>query len=393
MEAWLRNWADLRTFGPTSSIRPRCSARSSWRATCPRAAVEAHGRRRGPGGDSVDGHREISVAESTAGRFGSGSWGAGVRAAPRAVAGARAVGRAHGGGSGSGIRPHGLDALDVLRLEKGHIFLGQDSLPDDHPGKLGLASRSTWTSRSSWAGSRWNGWRRFPRSAAWSPLVRRVRGEADLRGAPLAVGDRVVGRVTSAECSPDVGGDMGLGWIRAVDGDFATGCASGTPPRSCRRPSTIPKGSAFVLDAPTFEQAWCRSSCPPRPSISGPSRAIVGRRQRRPGRGHAGRRSRRSEDRRGGRRGRRATGWCWTRATDGPPGRSREPKPRGFDRFSDLEPTDAGFVQGEVARVPVKELVEPARITMLIGAMWGDYLDERIRTECAAVGRRTEVAS
>ena len=38
----------------------------------------------------------------------------------------------------AGIRPFGLDALDVLRLEKGHLYLGQDTLPDDHPDKLGL---------------------------------------------------------------------------------------------------------------------------------------------------------------------------------------------------------------------------------------------------------------
>jgi len=40
-----------------------------------------------------------------------------------------------------GLRPHGLDALDVLRLEKGHVYLGQDTLPDDHPWKqIGRAS-------------------------------------------------------------------------------------------------------------------------------------------------------------------------------------------------------------------------------------------------------------
>ena len=36
------------------------------------------------------------------------------------------------------ISPFGLDALEVLRLEKGHLYLGQDTLPDDTPAKLGL---------------------------------------------------------------------------------------------------------------------------------------------------------------------------------------------------------------------------------------------------------------
>ena len=78
-------------------------------------------------------------------------------------------------------------------------------------------------------------------------------------------------------------------------------------------------------------------------------------------------------------------GWvAWTLA--GPDARE------AFDRLSELELPDAGFVQGEVVRLPVKVLVEPDRITMLIPAMWGDFLGERIRTDCAAVGVR-EVAS
>ncbi|HEY6567339.1 MAG TPA: 2Fe-2S iron-sulfur cluster-binding protein, partial [Actinomycetota bacterium] len=37
------------------------------------------------------------------------------------------------------LAPHGLDALELLRLEKGHIYLGQDTLPDDTPAKLGMS--------------------------------------------------------------------------------------------------------------------------------------------------------------------------------------------------------------------------------------------------------------
>ena len=42
-------------------------------------------------------------------------------------------------GGVDGVQPFGLDALDVLRLEKGHLYLGQDTLTDDHPQKLGLS--------------------------------------------------------------------------------------------------------------------------------------------------------------------------------------------------------------------------------------------------------------
>ena len=43
-----------------------------------------------------------------------------------------------GEGAAFGLRPHGLDALEILRLEKGHLYVGQDTLPDDTPAKLGL---------------------------------------------------------------------------------------------------------------------------------------------------------------------------------------------------------------------------------------------------------------
>ena len=36
------------------------------------------------------------------------------------------------------IRPHGLDALKLLRLEKGHILIGQDTDFDTTPSKIGL---------------------------------------------------------------------------------------------------------------------------------------------------------------------------------------------------------------------------------------------------------------
>jgi hypothetical protein len=72
-------------------------------------------------------------------------------------------------------------------------------------------------------------------------------------------------------------------------------------------------------------------------------------------------------------------GWvAWTLA--GPDARA------AFARLSELALPEAGFVHGEVVRLPVKVLVEPDLVTLLIPAMWGDYLGERIRTDCAALG-------
>jgi sarcosine oxidase subunit alpha len=122
-------------------------------------------------------------------------------------------------GAPFGLVPHGLDALEVLRLEKGHLYVGQDTLPDDSPAKLGL----------DWAvhpGERFTGLRALERLAG-VPLERKLvglefdRGGAGLRGVPLRTGGRIAGRVTSAAWSPVLDRSIGLGWIRrAPDGRF-----------------------------------------------------------------------------------------------------------------------------------------------------------------------------
>jgi sarcosine oxidase subunit alpha len=118
------------------------------------------------------------------------------------------------------LRPHGLDALELLRLEKGHVFLGQDTLPDDTPAKL----------RLSWAVAMDKGWfvgRTALARMAALPVGRRLVGlefdavadrASSLRGEPLVLDDRVVGRVTSAERSGVLDRDIGLGWLRTTDG-------------------------------------------------------------------------------------------------------------------------------------------------------------------------------
>ena len=118
-----------------------------------------------------------------------------------------------------GQRPHGLDALELLRLEKGHVYLGQDTMPDDTPTKLGMP----------WAVDASKPWfigkLALERLAAL-PVGRRLVGleftggphdTASLRGEPLLVGEAVVGRITSAERSPALGRGIGLGWVRTHD--------------------------------------------------------------------------------------------------------------------------------------------------------------------------------
>jgi sarcosine oxidase, subunit alpha len=122
------------------------------------------------------------------------------------------------------IRPHGLDALDVLRLEKGHVYLAQDTMPDDHPTKLGL----------DWAIARdkadFVGKRALERMDPL-PLERKLVGlrfdGSPQRGHPLTVDGAIAGRVTSCADSEAVGAAVGLGWIRALDGVFPTELRAG----------------------------------------------------------------------------------------------------------------------------------------------------------------------
>ena len=56
-----------------------------------------------------------------------------------------------------------------------------------------------------------------------------------------------------------------------------------------------------------------------------------------------------------------------------------------FSRLSELELPEEGFAQGEVARIGAKLLVGPGRLTILVPAMLGAFIEERIRTDCAEV--------
>ena len=56
-----------------------------------------------------------------------------------------------------------------------------------------------------------------------------------------------------------------------------------------------------------------------------------------------------------------------------------------FARLSELELPDDGFVQGEVARIGAKLIVTPGRLTILVPAMLGAFLEERILIDCAEV--------
>lgn len=74
-------------------------------------------------------------------------------------------------------------------------------------------------------------------------------------------------------------------------------------------------------------------------------------------------------------------GWAaWTLAGDG----IRD----AFARLSALELPEKGFVQGDVAHVPVKAFAADGRLDLLVPAMWSEHLRGRILRRCASLGVR-----
>jgi glycine cleavage system T protein len=131
-------------------------------------------------------------------------------------------------GDDLGIRPHGLQALFALRLEKGHVIIGMDTELDSTPRRLGME----------WAVNMdkpdFLGKAALARTAGL-PDHRRlvgltVDGPAPTEGSPIWAGGDVIGHVTSAFTSPTLGHAVVLGWQKRppfaeqveIDGRAAT---------------------------------------------------------------------------------------------------------------------------------------------------------------------------
>lgn len=122
-------------------------------------------------------------------------------------------------GEDLGIRPHGIEALQRLRLEKGHIIVGMDSLPDSSPQRLD----HDWAVRMD-----------KPEFIGRQALVRtrsyeldkklvglEMDGPAPHQGSIVRIDGEYHGFVTSVADSPMVGRIVMLAWLYAVDGVFA----------------------------------------------------------------------------------------------------------------------------------------------------------------------------
>ena len=115
-------------------------------------------------------------------------------------------------GADLGIRPHGLQALFGLRLEKGHIIVGQDTELDTSPRRVGM----DWAVKMDKPD--FLGKRSLERTADL-PDERRLLGftmpgPAPFEGSVILSGGEVVGAVTSSFDSPVLGHAVLLGWRR-----------------------------------------------------------------------------------------------------------------------------------------------------------------------------------
>jgi sarcosine oxidase subunit alpha len=117
-----------------------------------------------------------------------------------------------------GIAPFGLEAQRILRLEKKHLIVGQDTDAVSNPleSDMGWAVRfdkEDFIGRGGLVGVRERGLR--------NKLVGFVMRDAQIPddGDPVVEGDSPIGRVTSARLSPTLGKGFGLAWVPADLGE------------------------------------------------------------------------------------------------------------------------------------------------------------------------------
>lgn len=111
-----------------------------------------------------------------------------------------------------GIRPHGLQALFGLRLEKGHVIVGMDSELDTTPRRLRMdwavrMDKPYFLGRAALARTA-----KLPDQRRWFGFT--MDGDAPVEGSPILHDGQIVGNVTGSWASPLLGTTLLLGWLR-----------------------------------------------------------------------------------------------------------------------------------------------------------------------------------
>jgi glycine cleavage system aminomethyltransferase T len=214
-EAWMRDWAT--TFGTKVHILDRTHAWGAVNVTGPLAS-ELLARAGFESPPSFMGHTTAEVAGVPCRVFRLSFTGEASfelhHPADRSGELWRSLMRL---GADLGVKPHGIDVLFTLRLEKGHIIVGMDTESDSTPRRLGM----DWAVKMD--KPEFIGRQALERTARF-PLDKRsmgltMDGPPPDEGAIIRSGRDYAGYVTSARFSPILGHTVMLGWVRLEDGE------------------------------------------------------------------------------------------------------------------------------------------------------------------------------
>jgi sarcosine oxidase subunit alpha len=137
----------------------------------------------------------------------------------------------HDAGSAFGLQPFGVEAQRILRLEKGHLIIGQDTDALSNPLDAGL----DWLVR--FDKPYFHGREILLRLKAMGPRQRLVgfrmldSERVPPEGCQVVEDGRPAGRVASARFSPTFGHCLGLAWVppeRSAPGERFAICCNGT---------------------------------------------------------------------------------------------------------------------------------------------------------------------
>jgi sarcosine oxidase, subunit alpha len=139
------------------------------------------------------------------------------------------------------VKPFGLEPQRVLRLEKGHVIIGQDTNAESQPFEAGMPWIVKLDKENDWIGRYSIEW--YQRRGDRFALVgfEGQNGSVPKEGAQIiGAGGMPVGRVTSSRFSRRLGKSIGIAWVPASSSEEGTPIVISDPsgaqiPASVRR--------------------------------------------------------------------------------------------------------------------------------------------------------------
>ena len=239
-EMWLRDWAEA--WGMDVRILDRTASWGAINVTGPRSGELLS--RLGDAGrlPSFMGHAQMEVAGVACRVMRMGFTGETSYELHHQASRSRDLwGALMESGADLDVWPHGIEVLEELRLEKGHILVGVDSLADSTPRRLGHG----WAVRMDKGD--FVGRRAVARTSRMDPdrllVGLEMDGTPPPQGAILRVEGDYAGFVTSSTRSRVLGRSVMLAWLHARDGGFAgDALIEGRPARRVAVPFYDPEG-------------------------------------------------------------------------------------------------------------------------------------------------------